>query len=237
MPKLDSSSGKSIATAINKKINEEIKINLQKASFNKTKKGIVVGINSGSFDIKIDNALYTNTFALKNVGEINIGDVVICNIPNNQTNLMYIVGVVDGSITPQEYKKEELLYDMTSSDSKINWGYPNGIQADVTVSNLDFTKYCCLTVYVGFFYGEAQYQLNMERKGIDYISGYPYVGTVMTPDIEYTSDFYMSGSMVSNNKTQFRHYYIGYWRGSTSTYHDRNNNVNYYVYKIMGNPY
>lgn len=38
------------------------------------------------------------------------------------------------------YNNTEVVYDMTSPDANINWGYPNGIGTGVTI-NKDFSKY------------------------------------------------------------------------------------------------
>ena len=43
--------------------------------------------------------------------------------------------------------RTEVVYDMTSSDANINWGYTSGIENNVTVTGKDFSKYEKLIAY------------------------------------------------------------------------------------------
>ena len=43
--------------------------------------------------------------------------------------------------------RTEVVYDMTSSDANINWGYTSGIQNNITVTGKDFSKYEKLIAY------------------------------------------------------------------------------------------
>ena len=45
-------------------------------------------------------------------------------------------------------EKVETIYDNTSTDSTINWGYTGGIPSGTNITNKDFTKYKYLRVYV-----------------------------------------------------------------------------------------
>ena len=53
------------------------------------------------------------------------------------------------------YENIETIYDMSSSDSSLNWGYTSGIEGGgttgVTISNKDFSKYKKLLVYYRFW--------------------------------------------------------------------------------------
>lgn len=69
---------------------------------------------------------------------------------------IYLTKKVDGQIKKFKvasngaiYNNVETVYDMTSSDSSINWGYTSGIQGGVTISGKDFSKYDKL-VFTGF---------------------------------------------------------------------------------------
>lgn len=92
---LDRASGMKVAEAIEKRIKLISKDLYNNAPYTTIRNGIVTAINGKKYTVKINNAFYTNIYALKNVGTINIHDVVICIIPNNQYSEMFILGVLD----------------------------------------------------------------------------------------------------------------------------------------------
>ena len=48
-------------------------------------------------------------------------------------------------------EKVEVIYDQSSSDSNINWGYTSGIMGGTTINNLNFSKYKKLIFYCKCF--------------------------------------------------------------------------------------
>lgn len=100
MNNLDYESGKKVVDAIDRKIknvSNDLKTN---SPYNRTRFGRVVKKTEGSgiFTVVIDNTTYNNVYALRTVGTINVGDVVICLIPNNNFSNITILGVADGTI-------------------------------------------------------------------------------------------------------------------------------------------
>ena len=95
MASLDRASGIKIAEAIEKRIKLISKDLYTNAPYTTIRNGRITAINGKKYTIKINNAIYTNIYALKDVGTIGIGDVAICVIPNNQYSNMFILGVLD----------------------------------------------------------------------------------------------------------------------------------------------
>lgn len=95
MANLDRTSGMKIAEAIEKRIKLVSKDLYTNAPYTIIRNGRVMAINGKKYTVKINNALYTNIYALKGVGVISTGDVAICIIPNNQYSNMFIIGVLD----------------------------------------------------------------------------------------------------------------------------------------------
>ena len=98
MDSFNSESGRKVAEAIDHRVMNVAKNIYENSPNNKTKFGTVLSSNMGLFSVKIDNLEYTNIPALRNVGSIKRGEVVICLIPNNQYSNMIILGVADGTI-------------------------------------------------------------------------------------------------------------------------------------------
>lgn len=65
------------------------------APFNMIRVGLITKKVGKTFTIKINQSNYSNIYALKGSGEINVGDTAICVIPNNQFSQMFILGVLD----------------------------------------------------------------------------------------------------------------------------------------------
>ena len=99
MDKLDSVSGKKVAEAISRAIGNAVNQVFEQSPRDQQRDGKIVEINGGILSVEINKKIYTNVIVLRNVGELRIGDVVKCIIPNNQTSQMYAIGVADGTLT------------------------------------------------------------------------------------------------------------------------------------------
>lgn len=95
MVNFDRQMGIEIANAINKRIKMVSQDLYNNAPYTIIKFGRVVSINGKRYSIKINNALYTNIYALKGSNLISVGDSVICVVPNNQYSNMFILGALD----------------------------------------------------------------------------------------------------------------------------------------------
>lgn len=95
MASLDRASGTKVAEAIEKRIKLISKDLYTNAPYTTIRNGRITAINGKKYTIKINNAIYTNIYALKNIGIVGVGDVAICVIPNNQYSNMFILGVLD----------------------------------------------------------------------------------------------------------------------------------------------
>lgn len=95
MANLDRASGIKVAEAIEKRIKLISKDLYNNAPYTIIRNGIITNINNKKYTVKINNAFYTNLYALKGIGGIGVGDVAICIIPNNQYSNMFILGVLD----------------------------------------------------------------------------------------------------------------------------------------------
>ena len=122
MDSFNSESGRKVAEAIDRRVMNVAKNIYENSPNNKTKFGTVLSSSAGLFSVKIDNVTYTNIPALKNVGNINRGEVVICLVPNNQYSNMIILGVADGTLQKLYGTDIELAKDNPGNitDSIIN---------------------------------------------------------------------------------------------------------------------
>lgn len=100
MSGLDYRSGDKIAEAIDRRIVSVAKQVYEKSPNNKTKYGKVLSKKDGLFTVEIEKSTYTKVPALRNVGNINIGEIVVCMIPNNQFSNIMVLGVADGTLIP-----------------------------------------------------------------------------------------------------------------------------------------
>lgn len=100
--------------------------------------------------------------------------------------------------------RTEVVYDMTSSDANINWGYTSGITNNTTVTNKDFNKYKKLIVYAEIAdstNGIAEIDL-MQKNG----TGSQYNGNnlVMFGYETSTANYvFQCGGFVNSDKTSF----------------------------------
>lgn len=95
---LNKSTGGQIADAIDRRIRMVAQEVYDNAPYNKTKFGRVVARQNGLFEVMIERKSYTNVVALRNVGDINVGETVIVDIPNNNMSNATILGVADGTL-------------------------------------------------------------------------------------------------------------------------------------------
>lgn len=98
MSGLDYRSGDKIAEAIDRRIVAVAKQVYETSPNNKTKYGRVISKKDGLFTVEIEKSVYPNVKALRNVGDIGIGEVVVCMVPNNQFSNIMVLGVADGTI-------------------------------------------------------------------------------------------------------------------------------------------
>lgn len=103
MNNLDSKTGTRIAKAIDDRIIAIAKQVYQNSPNDKIKYGKVVGRKNGIFTVKIESSTYEKIPALRNVGNIQNGEVVLCLIPNNNFSNMTIIGVADGTLSQGDY--------------------------------------------------------------------------------------------------------------------------------------
>lgn len=120
MSDINYTSGNQVANAIEKRIIAVAKQAINKSSVNKTVYGRVTEKNNGLFSVKINNAIYTDVLALKDLGYIKVGDSVVCLVPNNQFNNLIILGVADGTLMPADVSSRiELKY----ADGQLQYKY------------------------------------------------------------------------------------------------------------------
>lgn len=98
MTNLNHTTGTRVADAIDKRIINVAQQVYDNSPNDKMRYGTVVSKDAGVFSVKINNTIYPNVKALRNVGNINIGEVVHCLVPNNNFSNMVILGVADGTI-------------------------------------------------------------------------------------------------------------------------------------------
>lgn len=125
MKKLDFDTGSRVANTIDKRIITVVNQMLKTSTLNRTVYGRVTSASDTFFSVKINNTIYDNVCALKNVGEIKVGDRVMCLVPNNQFNDLTIIGVVDGTIENLDNKIWEKVYPVGSIYISINNTNPN----------------------------------------------------------------------------------------------------------------
>lgn len=111
MSDINYTSGNQVANAIDKRIIAIAKQVANKSSVNRTVYGRVTAKNNALFSVKINNTVYTNVVAFKDLGYINVGDTVVCLVPNNQFNNLLILGVADGTFASSS------IYELNQASS------------------------------------------------------------------------------------------------------------------------
>lgn len=88
---LDGSKGEKIRAAI-EQFGKNLKRDIATSSpFDKTKNGFVTKVTPIGYTVRIENKEYPNVQAIEGA-IIRVGDVVVCQLPNNQMSQMYIIG-------------------------------------------------------------------------------------------------------------------------------------------------
>lgn len=127
-------------------------------------------------------------------------------------------------------EKTELLYDMSSSDSSINWGYTSGVGTGTIISNKNFEKYKKLICY---YKDETQKDACSSELFVDLTHINTTTNVYMAssvPNLARTTVLYGDcvRCYISPDKTRIEIYAQQY---STQTAYDNNNMK---VYKIEG---
>lgn len=86
---------KEIATAIIRKMKNEVSTAVALAPFNTTLNGVVTEIIGKNYTVNIKKSVYTGIKALRSSFAINVGDKVIVIVPNGIMNNAFILGVLD----------------------------------------------------------------------------------------------------------------------------------------------
>lgn len=120
----------------------------------------------------------------------------------------------------------ETVYDMTSSDSSINWGYTSGIIGLTSVENKDFSKYKKLIVH--------SYSIGISLEtDIDLTNEHPtrFVGSAVGLSSD-NIDLQCIKCKVDSTKTTFTVQNMGFY--NTNGFNERNSGGGYMVFKIEG---
>jgi hypothetical protein len=142
-----------------------------------------------------------------------------------------IASMSNGTIP--EKKDADILYDMSSSSSSINWGKTAGIKGGEKVSGKDFSKYSFLRVTAANYDIKVTYFVDLKKVvPIANNSSYPYVGSVSSLGSKEMTEIHYSLSVVNTAKTEFYYALAGYLKGTT--WNGRHDNTNYYISKIEG---
>lgn len=103
MNTFNSASGNQVSKAINRRMENIAKQVFAETPNDRTKFGVVKKKEKGLYTVLIDKSLYTNIPALKSAGNINAGETVVCQIPNNQYSNVYILGSLgEAKSNPEE---------------------------------------------------------------------------------------------------------------------------------------
>lgn len=95
MSDLNYTTGREVALALDRKIENALTMVSAKLPYNKIERAVVQKISGKRYSVKINNLLYDNVYALKGNESIGVRDTVICVVPNNQYSNMFILGVLD----------------------------------------------------------------------------------------------------------------------------------------------
>jgi hypothetical protein len=124
----------------------------------------------------------------------------------------------------------ETIYNMTSDDPNINWGYTSGIKGATTISGKNFSKYKGLWVYINYsnlIISRVYIDLNYTPKNTEYA-----YNVVDVSGTEVSADCFSCDIRINMEKTSIALRKIGYFSGTK--YNDRLSYESYYLYKIEG---
>ena len=137
---------------------------------------------------------------------------------------------VSGNINlPTNVERVEVVYDKTSDDPNINWGYKTGLPTKSTVTGKDFSKYKYLKIYVYISGAAGVYYVDLTQKQTT-----KYLGlNIFSFGYESSSTNYLfkSACYVAADKTSIELYTEIVWLTDGHTYSSPDA---YYVYKIEG---
>lgn len=92
---LDEKCGRAVAEAIRICVNSAVAMAIKKSPNDRTKFGRITAINGKRYTLLIEKTVYPNVMALKSSIDYQVGDSVICQVPNGNMSNIYIVGVLD----------------------------------------------------------------------------------------------------------------------------------------------
>jgi hypothetical protein len=124
------------------------------------------------------------------------------------------------------FENVEVIYDKTSTNSALNWGYTSGIKGGVVITGHSFSKYKKLRIYSNLASRRNSiYEVDLTY--LDYDSQYSGSFCGLSGDL---TDTVVASCEVdqSKNRIEFSH---GYFKTSITL---RNNNDAYIVFKIEG---
>jgi len=103
--------------------------------------------------------------------------------------------------------------------------------------SLDMTSYSRLRVWVNLYAVNGFFDIDLTHAAEhQQISGYPYCGGITIA--EYTAggslELLTSECLVTTDKKTFSHFHCGYYTPGNSTGTNKDNDTNYYVYRIDG---
>lgn len=168
----------------------------------------------------------SGTLVYSHVGQDTANDYFIKCITVTISTLGWVLKALDFS----NFEQSETIYDMTSTDANINWGYTSGINDYVNVINKNFTKYKKLILYHRAY--DNHYKSEIDLTKLNSANNYIgiNVGNLIYDASGLGSLAYIGKSIVNENKTSiqcFTHF-IRVSNGDTGA------TDGYAVYKIEG---
>lgn len=133
----------SVNTIINQAVTTSVQTQIQKAGFDRTRTGRIVGVNqNNTYSVKVDNVTYPNV-PVYGEGKIITGDFVKVVYPCNQVSQMYIdMCAVSVNVELQWGAKSESNVPLQLSNgdktSQVIISNGNGIETTVTDDKLLF---------------------------------------------------------------------------------------------------
>ena len=113
--------------------------------------------------------------------------------------------------------------------------WSNTLKGGNTLS-LDVSAWARIRVYAKLYAINAIYEIDLSTtNAYEQISGYRYSGGATVPEFTASGglEYLVSQCLVSTDKKTIYHYHCGY-QAVGSGYTDRNDNNNYFIYKIVG---
>lgn len=123
-----------------------------------------------------------------------------------------------------------LLYDKSSSDANINWGYTDGIVGGTTLNKPEFMNYKRIRFYILFVGNQTEIDELDMLMPVPKSTAHRRTGSAALsldePNSVYTSN------IVYNTSSYAFWFELGFLKGTS--YNARNNNSEYFIYKIEG---